>query len=94
MFKRLKAFLRAYPTFFVDPQVPAKAKYLPWVALLYFLAPIDLIPDVLPLLGQMDDIGVIVVLFSIAMRVFEQSPKQKEKKRYGDVIEVEAIKNE
>lgn len=94
MFKRIKAFLRAYPTLVIDPKVPAKAKYLPWVALLYFLAPIDLIPDVIPLLGQIDDIGVIFVLLSIAMRAFEQSPKQKEKKRYGDVIEVESIKKD
>lgn len=94
MFKRLRAFIRAYPSLVADPKVPTKAKYLPWLALLYFLTPIDLIPDVLPLLGQIDDIGVILILLSIAMRAFEQSPKQKERKRYGEVIEVEAIKKD
>jgi uncharacterized membrane protein YkvA (DUF1232 family) len=45
----------------VDPRVPALTKLLPVGALVYLLSPIDLIPDVLPVLGQLDDLLVIVL---------------------------------
>jgi uncharacterized membrane protein YkvA (DUF1232 family) len=92
MFRRIGAFLRAYPKLVADPKVPAKAKYLPWIALAYLLFPVDLIPDFFVLIGQLDDISVILILLSMAARAFEQSPTQKEKRKYGDVIEVEPVK--
>lgn len=38
--------------------------------LLYAVSPIDLIPDFIPLFGQLDDIGVIVIvaLYWLALR--------------------------
>lgn len=92
MFKRIIHFLKHYPSLVSDPKVPSKAKYLPWIALAYLLMPIDIIPDFFLLIGQLDDITVILTLLSIAARAFEQSPTQKEKKKYGEVIEVEPVK--
>lgn len=92
MFPRLLAFFRAYPKLFIDPKAPAKVKYLPLVAFLYFIVPVDLIPDFIPILGEVDDITVILVLMMIAVRAFEQSPTQKKQRKYGDVIDVEAVK--
>lgn len=92
MFKRIGAFLIAYPRLLFDPKIPAKAKYFPLIALAYLLLPLDIIPDFLPLLGQLDDIGVILVLLSMAAGIFEQTPAQKMKKKYGNVIDVEAVK--
>jgi uncharacterized membrane protein YkvA (DUF1232 family) len=92
MFKRIISFIRAYPKLVADPKVPAKAKYLPWIALAYLIIPTDIIPDFFMMLGQLDDVAVILTLLLIAARAFEQSPTQKEKKKYGDVIEVEAVK--
>jgi uncharacterized membrane protein YkvA (DUF1232 family) len=94
MFRRIISFIRAYPKLVADPKVPAKAKYLPWIALAYFLIPIDLIPDFFLVLGQLDDIGVILTLLTMAARIFEQSPAQKEKQKYGEIIEVEAVKKD
>lgn len=45
----------------LDPRVPALTKLLPVGALLYLLSPIDLVPDVLPVLGQLDDLLVIAL---------------------------------
>jgi uncharacterized membrane protein YkvA (DUF1232 family) len=46
-----------------DPKVAPIAKLvLPILAVLYLISPIDLIPDVILGLGQMDDAGVIVFL--------------------------------
>lgn len=93
MFKRLGAFFRAYPALFFTSKNPKSAKYLPLATLAYLIVPIDLMPDFIPLLGQLDDVGVIIVLLSIALRAFEQMPDQKKKRKYGDVIDVEVVKD-
>lgn len=47
----------------LDPRVPLLAKALiPVAGLLYFLLPIDLLPDVIPVLGQLDDLAVLMLL--------------------------------
>ena len=46
-----------------DPQVPRRRKLLVGVAVAYVASPIDLIPDVAPVVGQFDD--AIVVAFAI-----------------------------
>lgn len=43
-----------------DPLVPLKAKLTIGAALGYFIVPIDLIPDLLPLAGFSDDLGVLI----------------------------------
>ena len=50
-----------------DGRVPGWVKLIPFAALLYFLSPIDLLPDwVFPGLGEVDDIVVIL----LALKVF------------------------
>jgi uncharacterized membrane protein YkvA (DUF1232 family) len=50
-----------------DSRVPSWVKVIPFAGLLYFLSPIDLIPDLmLPGLGQVDD----VVVALLALKVF------------------------
>lgn len=44
-----------------DPEVPFYLKVLPFAAVLYLLWPIDLISDIIPGLGQLDDITVLLV---------------------------------
>ena len=45
-------------------QVPTKTLISTLAALIYFVSPIDFIPDVLPVLGFADDIALIVWLFN------------------------------
>ncbi len=42
-----------------DDQVPLYLKAIPVAGLLYVVSPVDLIMDVIPVLGQMDDIAVV-----------------------------------
>ncbi len=44
-----------------DPEVPVYLKVLPLAAVLYVLIPTDLVPDVFPVLGQLDDITALIV---------------------------------
>jgi uncharacterized membrane protein YkvA (DUF1232 family) len=43
-----------------EPAVPGLLKGVPALAAVYLIWPIDLIPDLLPVLGQLDDVGVIL----------------------------------
>jgi len=40
-----------------EPRVPLLLKAIPVLALIYLISPLDLIPDILPGLGQLDDLG-------------------------------------
>ncbi|AEI62909.1 hypothetical protein LILAB_04940 [Corallococcus macrosporus] len=42
-----------------DPHVALWRKLAGVLAVVYFLSPVDAIPDVLPLLGWLDDLGVL-----------------------------------
>ncbi|HHY45599.1 MAG TPA: DUF1232 domain-containing protein [Firmicutes bacterium] len=46
-----------------DPRVPLKAKVKLCLFIAYLASPIDLLPDVIPVVGQMDDlVGAVIVV--------------------------------
>jgi len=57
------AGLRAMGTRFFsyvrDPRVPKWRKFAGLLAVAYFVLPVDVIPDFLPILGWLDDLGVL-----------------------------------
>lgn len=44
-----------------DPEVPFYLKLLPFTAVLYLLWPLDILPDMAPFLGQLDDLTALLV---------------------------------
>jgi uncharacterized membrane protein YkvA (DUF1232 family) len=54
---------------FREPRVPALLKAVPVLAGLYLISPIDLVPDFLPGLGQLDDLGVILAALELFVRL-------------------------
>ena len=56
-----------------DPRVPTWIKVaIPFIVLAYFIAPVDLIPDFLPVVGQLDDLGVLLLGMTLIIRLSPQ----------------------
>ncbi len=56
-----------------DREVPIYLKILPFLGILYTLFPIDIIADVVPVLGQLDDLTILL----IGAKVFiEMAPQE------------------
>jgi len=45
----------------LDPEVPIYLKALPFAAIVYLLLPFDFLPDVIPGIGQLDDITILII---------------------------------
>ena len=52
-----------------EPRVPLFPKALPLAAVLYVISPLDVIPDLLPLLGQIDDLAIILIALEVFVRL-------------------------
>jgi uncharacterized membrane protein YkvA (DUF1232 family) len=42
-----------------DNRVPPHVKAVPILALLYLISPIDIVPDLFPAIGQLDDLAIL-----------------------------------
>ncbi len=51
------------------PKTPWLSRILLGAATAYFVSPIDLIPDVIPVLGQLDDLLIVPGLIYLAFRL-------------------------
>lgn len=65
----LKTRLGYYRAIYERPCTPRPSKVLLWVAIAYLVSPIDIIPDVVPLLGHLDDIVIVPLLIFLALRM-------------------------
>ena len=66
---KLKAEFAFYRRLQQHPQTPKLAKALLWLAIGYVLMPFDLIPDFLPVIGQLDDVVIIPILLYWALKL-------------------------
>lgn len=66
---KLKAEFDFYRRLQQHPQTPLLAKALLWVAIGYLLLPFDLIPDFLPVIGQLDEVVIIPLLLYCAVKL-------------------------
>ncbi|HSE24551.1 MAG TPA: DUF1232 domain-containing protein, partial [Pyrinomonadaceae bacterium] len=55
----------------VDPRVPAKERLLVAGAIAYAIVPLDLIPDMIPFVGQIDDAYLIALSLLRLMTIAE-----------------------
>jgi len=69
---KLKAEFKFYQRLQQHPKTPKLGKALLWLAIGYVLMPFDLIPDFLPVIGQLDELVVIPLLLYLALRITPQ----------------------
>lgn len=71
-FERLNTFwfsIRLTWRLLQDSRVPIWTKAIPVLTVLYILSPIDVIPDFLLILGQLDDIVILTAGFQLFERL-------------------------
>lgn len=66
--ERIRREITIYQLMLKDPRVPWPSKWLLGLAMGYLLSPIDLIPDFIPILGHVDDLIIVPVLLSLALK--------------------------
>ena len=67
--RKIKQELKVYKLILQDKRTPKSAKVFLWLAIGYALSPFDLIPDFIPVLGQLDDLIIVPALVIIALRL-------------------------
>jgi uncharacterized membrane protein YkvA (DUF1232 family) len=67
--KNIKNELTIYRLVFKDKRTPVFAKILLGLALGYLLLPFDLIPDFIPVIGQIDDAIIVPGLIYLALKL-------------------------
>ena len=69
---KLKAEFAFYQRLQQHPSTPKLAKFFLWLAIGYLLLPFDLIPDFLPIIGQLDELVIIPFLLYCALKLTPQ----------------------
>jgi uncharacterized membrane protein YkvA (DUF1232 family) len=72
----------------VDSRVPSKERLLVAGAIVYALVPFDLIPDMLPFVGQVDDAYLIALSLLRLMMVTDPRVVRQHWRGGGDVVEL------
>ena len=65
---RSRQKLRFFRYMATDSRVPRIVKLIPVLLAIYLANPIDIIPDFIPVLGYVDDVGVIVIALALMIR--------------------------
>jgi uncharacterized membrane protein YkvA (DUF1232 family) len=69
--------LRAFGRYFKDPDASLFGKLFVALAVAYVVMPLDLIPDVAPVIGWLDDLGIATMAafyLSHVLHRYKQSP--------------------
>jgi uncharacterized membrane protein YkvA (DUF1232 family) len=67
--RRLAVHLVALYKLLRHPQTPRASKIVALLVLAYALSPIDLIPDFIPILGQLDDLIIVPLGITLAVKM-------------------------
>lgn len=82
--KSLGRQVKYYRGVYKDKRTPLRAKILLGVALAYFFSPFDLIPDFIPVAGQLDDALIVPFLFGLANRAVPDDVKDHYRVKFLD----------
>ncbi len=71
--KNFKKYLKLYKELYKDKRTPRISKIFLWLALGYLMMPFDLIPDFIPVIGQVDDLIIVPGLVFLALKFIPKS---------------------
>jgi uncharacterized membrane protein YkvA (DUF1232 family) len=81
-----------------NPAAPGVAKLVALLAAFYIMSPVDLVPDVIPILGWIDDGVISIMLFKLAFKLLPkemyESLKAQFEKKGGKVNDAAFTKSE
>lgn len=83
---RLKAEVYALYLAYRDPRVPLYARVFAAIVVGYAFSPIDLIPDVIPVLGYLDDLVLVPLGVALAIRMIPARVLVECRERSREVI--------
>jgi uncharacterized membrane protein YkvA (DUF1232 family) len=69
LLRTLIAHVRLTVRLLREPGVPLLMKMVPALGAVYLISPIDVVPDFLPVLGQLDDLGVILLALETFLKL-------------------------
>jgi len=75
--EKAKQELAYYRALFNHPKTPKLARWLIGGAIAYLLSPIDIIPDGIPILGQIDDLLIVPVMIYLALGMIPETAKKE-----------------
>ncbi|HEX7441993.1 MAG TPA: YkvA family protein [Caldimonas sp.] len=67
--RRIRIYLVALWKLFRHPETPRAARWVAFAVIAYAVSPIDLIPDFIPVLGQIDDMIIVPLGIALAVRL-------------------------
>lgn len=89
----VKVIYKAFELYYVakSPDCPVKVKLAIFAALGYFISPLDIIPDVIPVAGFTDDLGVLGLALAYAMAYIDDDIRAKARERIKSIFGEEAL---
>jgi uncharacterized membrane protein YkvA (DUF1232 family) len=68
------------------PDLPTDVKIKIYAALGYLISPIDIIADIIPVIGYTDDAAAIALAISVAHAYIDEDVKSKAKAKIDDIF--------
>jgi len=81
MGKSVKKEIKVYQGVLNDKRTPFLGKFFLGLAVGYFLSPIDLISDFIPVLGHVDDAIIVPTLLFIAFKLIPEKIIEEHRKK-------------
>lgn len=70
----------------LEKKVPIRAKAIAIAALGYFISPVDAIPDIAPLIGYVDDLGVITLAITQLKKHISSTIEKKAENKTAELF--------
>ncbi len=80
---RIRSEANAYRLMAVNPRTPWVAKAVLLAAVAYLVSPVDLIPDVVPVIGHLDDVIVVGLLVGLGVALTPRSVRNECRRAAG-----------